>query len=155
MPKEITLNNGMKTKVDDDVFEWAHKFKWNALTGGMGMIYASRHHRGKVELLHRLITCAPRGMVVDHINHDTLDNQIQNLRVCSQSENLMNRKISKNSTTGYSGVHIDSVRKKFGADIGVKGKRIFLGRFTTLEDAVKARLKAEREYFKEFAFRAD
>jgi hypothetical protein len=74
-----------------------------------GRWYAQyRHHRGtyyvagglgdgdKKVLLHRLLTDCPEGMVVDHQNHDTLDNRRKsNLKVCTNQENLQNKKGSE------------------------------------------------------------
>ena len=48
-------------------------------------------HKGNKYRLHRYLLNAPKGMVVDHINGDTKDNRLENLRVCTQKENLQNR----------------------------------------------------------------
>jgi len=53
-------------------------------------IYISRKERHTISM-HRVITNCPKGMVVDHINHNTLDNRKVNLKVCTQYENCQNR----------------------------------------------------------------
>ena len=92
--------------------------------------------------LHRLIMDCPDDMVVDHINHNRLDNRKENLRVCTQHQNLMN----KNSV----GVTFDKRRNKWYAQITYNYNHIFIGSFDTKEDAIKARRQAEIEYFGEY-----
>ena len=55
--------------------------------------------------IHRLVMGNPKGMQVDHINGDTLDNRKENLRVCTRSQNMQNKKLHSHSKTGYKGVH--------------------------------------------------
>ena len=55
--------------------------------------------------LHRLLMkCEMRGFVVDHINRQRFDNRIENLRVVTHKQNMRNRSIAKNNTTGKTGV---------------------------------------------------
>lgn len=86
-------------QIDDDDFDKIKKYNWRAQVmkrTGYDQIYVISHQRiapykNKTIYLHRLIMNCPEGMVVDHINGDTLDNRKVNLRVCTRSENLLNR----------------------------------------------------------------
>lgn len=72
-------------------------------------------------LLHRFLLDAPEGMVVDHINHNTLDNRKSNLRILTHAENHQNRKgAMKNSKTGIRGIRLDKGLWK--AEVRVNGK---------------------------------
>lgn len=102
--------------------------------------------------LHRLITDCHKDMVVDHINHNKLDNRKNNLRICDQHRNNMNRSLLPSNTSGVTGVTFDKSKNKWSAQIGYKGKNIYLGRFDFFEDAVKARKEAEEKYFGEYSY---
>ena len=71
----------------------------------------------------------PKGLVIDHINGNFYDNRISNLRLATQSQNGMNRLLSKANKLRIKGVSWDRDRKKFKAVISVSGKIIQLGRF--------------------------
>lgn len=153
--KLISLGNDSYAKVDDEDFEYLNKFIWhnangyairNAYLGG-GRAYAKRRNI----IMSRLITNAPIGMEVDHKNHDTLDNQKSNLRVCTQSQNRRNAKVKKNSTTGLKGVS-PYTRGGYRARIIVDGKRKELGVFKTPELAHAAYNQAALKHFGEFAY---
>lgn len=92
--------------------------------------------------LHRWITNCPKGLTVDHINHNTLDNRKLNLRICSQ---LINNQNKRNNTSGCVGVRWHSQGKKWNARIVINGKEKSLGMFDSFEEAVKARTKALKE----------
>lgn len=77
----------------------------------------------------------PRG-VIDHINHNGLDNRIDNLREVTHKDNLRNAKKSKNNTTGYTGVYKQG--DKYCAKIGTSTGRKYLGLFDTAEEASQA-----------------
>jgi hypothetical protein len=91
--------------------------------------------------LHRVITYCPVGLVVDHINHDTLDNRRSvNLRVVTNAQNKQNPGMQRNNTSGVRGV--SRHRNKWEARFYVDGKRFWVGSFLTLEEAEAALKKA-------------
>ena len=105
------------------------------------------------ELLHRFIlNLADRGkdVYVDHINHNKSDNRRENLRIVTPHQNAINTSTSNRNTTGILGVRIDE-RNKWESRLCVNGKNMRLGRFNTKEEAIIARLKAEKYYLGEFA----
>lgn len=77
---------------------------------GKKLFYVNRNEHPKG--LHRVILNAPDFMVVDHINGNPLDNRRKNLRLCSQSENILNSDRSKNRETKLHGKFISSAIKK-------------------------------------------
>lgn len=104
-------------------------------------------------LLHRFIMNAKKGMVVDHINGDTLDNRRRNLQVCFQRENLRKQRKRISNKSGTPGVfwchHLPT--PKWKAFIKKDGVYKHLGYFNTYDEAVSCRLKYEKEYFGDFA----
>ena len=100
---------------------------------------------------HRLIMDCPEDRVVDHINRVKHDNRKSNLRICTQAENSKNLSISKNNTSGITGVSWYKKNSKWIAQIRINRKLVHLGYFENLEDAAKARKEAEEKYFGEFA----
>jgi hypothetical protein len=96
--------------------------------------------------LHRAILNAPKGLVVDHLNRNTLDNRRSNLRLTSIRGNLLQQKRPDNKT-GYTGVtNYGYDKSKYTAQIKVNYKKIHLGVFNTLKEAIVARKKAEKKY---------
>ncbi len=84
--------------------------------------------------------------VIDHINGNPSDNRMENLRDISQAENVQNQRHAKsNSTTGLLGVSFDKARGKFVAAVGIGGKRKFIGRFASVEEAHSAYVEKKRE----------
>jgi len=88
---------------------------------------------------------------IDHINRIRNDDRWENLRPANRTENNQNQGIRKNNTSGHKGISWHKAAKKWSARIDVNKKRINLGLFTTIEEAVAARKDAELKYFKEFA----
>ncbi|WWD11038.1 HNH endonuclease [Escherichia phage Phagiculus] len=87
----------------------------------------------------------PKGMEIDHINHDRSENRIENLRLVSRQENAKNKGIYKSNTSGFSGVTIEK-NGKFKARISVSGKRVALGTYIDFNDACNAIMKARLKY---------
>src|SRR5687767_1877850 len=79
--KQIPTSRGFFALVDDADYEWLSKMRWSYVNG-----YAVRNGTN----MHRLITSAPVGMDVDHIDRNRLNNQRSNLRVCTHKENMQN-----------------------------------------------------------------
>jgi hypothetical protein len=128
--------------------------KWSAKNAGklaltadngdgylIGRVYGSNHRA------HRVIWAMHYGAWpagdVDHINGNRKDNRIVNLRAATKGENARNAAKRRDNTSGACGVSWHRHSGKWMARIKMDGKSIFLGRFTNLEDAVKARKMAE------------
>lgn len=138
---------GLVTKVDheDYVRLWLSVTSVNSLLG-----YAVFRDGDTMMRLHRIVMDAPPDMVVDHINHDCLDNRKCNLRICTRKENMRNRRgADRDSKTGVLGVR--QAGKKYQAQIRIDGLTKHLGTFKTIEEARAARIAGEQLYFGEFA----
>jgi hypothetical protein len=97
--------------------------------------------------IHRYLFDNPNGLVIDHINHNTLDNRRKNLRVLTHSQNLQNRKGATSlSSSGIRGVSWHKREKKWRAKIRVNGIDKHLGSFNDIEDARKAVEIGIKEY---------
>jgi hypothetical protein len=92
----------------------------------------------KKVLMHRVIMDAPKNLMVDHKNQNTLDNRKSNLRLCKNSHNICNRPKPKNNKSGYKGVSKCNLTKKWKASITKDYKRHHLGLFDTKEEAAEA-----------------
>ncbi len=102
----------------------------------------------KAMLFHRFILNPEHTKVIDHINHNTVDNRRENLRIVTAKENNENRSITKRNTSGIVGVSWVITKNKWMAHIGTNRQKISLGYFNDFEEAVKARQKAEAKFFK-------
>jgi hypothetical protein len=149
--KKIQLTKGFTALVSDDC---AHTgVNWSAWKHRRGYWYAVREVRRagarRVIYLHREVVGATRGQIVDHINGDTLDNRAENLRICTNAENLRNRGKTKANKSGYKGVY----KNKTGwvAQITVNFKCTHLGTFETAALAGAAYDAAARRVHGAFA----
>lgn len=150
--REITIDKKYRVLVDDADYELVSGFRWSVLIGKNGYPYAMRWVSSKPVLMHRFLLSTPKGMVVDHINGNGLDNRRENIRICSHTENMRNRRINRNNTTGFKGVSVSLGRKKkYQASLERFGKKITFGYFEKLEDAARAYDIGARMYFGDFA----
>lgn len=152
MGVRVPLTRGMFALVDDGDAERVLAFKWCATRGvGWDGFYAVRtDQKRRTVLLHRFVLHAPFGSVVDHINHDGLDNRRTNLRLCTAAQNCWNRRYSLISNAGHRGVRLLK-NGRFRAAITVNKARLSLGCFASAEEAARAYDAAASEYFGEFA----
>ena len=155
--KEIQLTQGKTALVDDEDYEELNKYKWFVCKCGPHF-YASREgkmvnrKRFPMIRMHREIMKPPEGLKVDHINMDTLNNQRDNLRLCTHQQNLRNRKSCKGSTSRFKGVCWDKSRTKWMATIKVDvGQQKYLGRHDSEVVAARAYNNAAINLFGDFA----
>ena len=151
--KELEIHSkkygNLKVLLDDDDYERIQKdfnnMKWCVSKCRHGL-YAQKRVNKKNIYLHRYIMGNPKG-IIDHINHNTLDNRKSNLRTTTNANNLRNGTLRPNNKTGVNGVYFDKRRNKYVARIKVNYKDIFIGRYDTLEEAKENRKNAEIKYW--------
>ena len=153
---EIPLTKDQVTVIDAEDFERVSQFKWyaSARSKNSGKFDAARgaqvEGKPKLILLHRFIMDAPKGLVVDHINHNSLDNRKSNLRLATHRQNCQNKPVHFNKKT--KGVSFNKKYKKpYRAGIQLNRKQIVIGQFATEEEAMRAYDKSAIDLFGEFA----
>jgi hypothetical protein len=145
----IILNQVRKTEnyrkhvaiVDDDDFVRLNKERWCISMG-----YAVRRSGGKIIKMHQIVIGSGGRQVVDHINRNKLDNRKSNLRIANHSINSINRNNPKNNTSGRKGVCWDKRKNRWKAYIKLNQVMKNLGRFKNKNDAINARISAEKKY---------
>ncbi len=155
--KIITLTQGYNTEIDDIDYNYLIQWLWYVQVNPKSkLLYAMRdihinknlhiymHH----EILKRMKLIIPKGYVGDHKDRNSLNNQRENLRIVTKSEDLHNRSIYSNNTTGIKGVS-PALYKPWVAQLTVNKIKVLHEYFDNYEDAVEARLQAEQQYLKE------
>ena len=157
--KIIPLTRGKQTIVDDEDYErlMAHSWAWVPATGSRSSVgYAVRKgnkKRGEPRTIqmHREILHAPQGIMVDHINLNSLDNRKENLRCATVQENGFNRpKPCMDCTSIYKGVlarENNPIKNGWNARIKFNGRHVELGRYWNEEQAAAAYNFASRLFF--------
>lgn len=155
--KRIPLTQGKYALIDNEDFEKLNQFKWRACYQH-GSWYAVREIRKAkgiwtTQKMHMFIMNTPKGMEIDHENHNGLDNQKTNLRICTHVQNLMNQRPQHRKTSSkHKGVYWHKCTNKWMARIKLNGKYIYLGLFVNEINAALAYDVAAKELFREFAY---
>lgn len=149
MTKRITLLRGQVTLVDDSDFPTLAQYPWRLNSSGYAVRTEKRGDRAFVVCLHRELMQAERGQIVDHVDHDKLNNTRSNLRIITQQENLQYRRCFRNNRSGYKGV--TRQHGKWHARITVGGKLLHLGFYDDPETAARVYDAAARMLFDEYA----
>jgi len=153
----IRMEQPRYAKVDPADYERLRKYEWFTKKG-KNSFYALRHTSGGkrqkegVIYLHQEIIKVPKGMMVDHINHDGMDNRRSNIRAATRAQNMRNRgKRSGSRSSKYKGVSWKKQTRKWQATITFERKRIYLGCYHSEIEAAKAYDRAAMKYHGEFA----
>lgn len=151
MYKTIPLTHGLSTIVDADDFERCAQFKWYVSYYGYVVRNIRKSDGSKsIQRLSRFIMNAPRGVHVDHIHGNKLDNRKAELRLCTNQQNCFNRGINKNNKSGFKGVSWHKQASKWVANIVVSRKQICLGFFDDINDAAAAYAAGSLKHHGEF-----
>lgn len=154
---KIKLKDGTLVSVDDNWRDLVAKYfigarnptafylQRNKTTGYIHVIFDNESR-----LLHRALLNHYGKEKVDHKDGNILNNKLENLRLCSHTQNQMNKKIDKRNLCGFKGVR----KTKYGtymANIKLNGVQKYLGSYKTIEEAAEAYDTAALELFGEFA----
>ena len=151
--KRIELTQGQYAIVDDEDYEALMKYKWHAKFNKCnGGYYAVRSIKPSKEFIHRVVMNCPADMIVDHINHNSLDNRKSNLRIVTKSQNQMNRRKMVSNTSGVIGVRWHKRDMRWRASITALGRDMELGSFKSIEDATQCRRNAELKYYGKYSY---
>lgn len=148
--KKIELTKDQYALVDDADFAKLSRRSWYAAVCG-DKFYAAARIDGSIVYMHRFLMHPESGQYVDHIDGQTLNNRRDNLRICSQSENLANTKLSSANKSGFKGVYFSKPRGKWIAQRRIDRRTVNLGGFDTAREAAVAYDKATIAHFGDFA----
>lgn len=139
-----------KIRIDLQDLHLLKKYSWHVRKGKL--TYVATCINKKTAYLHRIILNAPKGMDVDHIDGNPLNNSRKNLRLCTRSQNLAaKRRLHNVSTSGFRGVHFMKAKGRFQAHVHKNGKKIHVGSFGSALEAAKAYDIAAENTHGEFA----
>lgn len=151
-------NKNEKFMFDLEDYDKVCKYTWYLDNEGYVRTNTFNYNTNKRSyiFLHNLVlnTLPNCKFYIDHIGgkQTCFDNRKSNLRIVSISENNINQKIRKDNKSGYKGINWDKEEKKWCCRIQINKKRLFLGYFINLDDAIKARQEAEQQYHKGFIY---
>lgn len=138
--------------VDDADYEWLSAHKWCAsYPNTYALRRLPRSEGGHIVWMHKVILGASRGIEVDHIDGNPLNNQRSNLRLATHRENSFNTKRPTTNKSGFKGVYWHKAAGKWAACITIHDKAKHLGLFVDIDDAAKAYELAARANFGAFA----
>ena len=139
-----------KALIDLDDIERIKQYRWSTNKNREKNLYVqcTKLRTG----LHRFImNVTDSKTIVDHINRNPLDNRKCNLRICTNQQNICNCDIPKNNKSGCKGVYWAKDKQKWTVQISINNKTKYIGRYSSYEEAVKARIEAAKKYYGEFA----
>lgn len=157
MMKKIKLTRNKFALVDDEDFKWLNNHQWSTKKG-VNTFYVQRRHKNKMILMHRIVIQKYEKRyledweAIDHKDHNGLNNQKNNLRICTRSQNEMNKEKQKDCSSQYKGVCWDQNKQKWRTRIQIDKKRKHLGFFDSEIEAAHYYDFFAIQYFKEFKY---
>lgn len=153
--KKIELTKGYFALVDNKDFEYLNKWSWHAKVAKR-TVYARRDFKKNKKKLniwmHReILKLTDRDQNVDHIDSNGLNNQKNNLRVCTNSQNSQNMRKHSDNLSGYKGVHFMKSHKLWVAQLTFNYKRVLFSYHKTKEEAALAYNQAALKYHGPYA----
>lgn len=131
----VGLTRGFVSLFDAGKLDLVAGKTWGAKMCGRSW-YAWHRSDDGLFFLHRILSGAADSEIVDHKNHDALDNRDDNLRKCTHAQNLRNRRKIKRANSSFKGVSTSGSRWR--ANITLNSQLIYLGQFVTAEAAARA-----------------
>jgi hypothetical protein len=156
--KEIELDKGYATIVDDGDYDSLRGYKWHAWITGSGP-YARRTScyfwncngnwsQTSINMARQILD-VPKGLCVDHINGNTLDNRRANLRICTREQNNKARhKIL--GAVPYKGVTL-TPKGRYRAHVSINRKLVQLGTYDKAEDAAFVYNEVAKDVYGDYA----
>lgn len=152
--KNITYGYDQKENkfiIDTEDLDLVKQYYWAMDNNGYICSNLKIEDNRKELKLHRIVLGVDeREQFVDHINGSPSDNRKDNLRVCTNQQNCCNQGLSKDNTSGFTGVSLHKNTGLWHAYIGYNGLRS-LGYYKTFKEAVTVRHEAEKKYHGEFS----
>jgi hypothetical protein len=153
--KDYLISN-MKYEKTTGVLSWIKSGSGRKMGAPAGSFakdgYVNIYVCGKHYPAHRLVWFYFHGVFptenIDHINGNKSDNRIENLREATTSQNCHNRGLPKNNTSGLKGIRYK--KNRWEASISIDGKRKYLGRYKTKEEALNVYNDYGEKHMKEF-----
>lgn len=149
--KRIPLSRGQYAIIDEFDFLLVSRYKWSFDPKGYAFRNNGKRPYRRIVYMHRELLDAKKGEYCDHINGDKLDNRRSNLRICTNAQNIRNRKKGVNNTSGYKGIFWNYRYNKWYVQITVDGKRIYCGCSKSKEEAASMYNAKAKIYHGEFA----
>lgn len=153
--KLIPLSRGKFARVDDEDYTWLDSWKWYCSSSGYAIrtvndLAGIGGKKTRTIHMHREILRAEE-LVVDHIDGDPLNNQRSNLRTCTHSQNMWNRRHQVGSKSKLKGVTKNQKSPGYISRITVDNKTIYLGTYGTEMEAHLAYCNAAEAIFEDFS----